>query len=468
MSNKHFDDFLESFNPSDDLNDVKEEILNRTYEKIEEEPTVFMRLMTFKNIVITSILMILLSGLIPSTPVNALYHSVFQRIPGYGVVETDDDYYIKAASHDYVRIEEDDVFIEVRYVYIAEDYLTVSAVTNAKLSHISDPDDKEAVLEAADGDRFGKLRVMINGVAIDMQGGSVAIGSGAGYTTKGNFYLEGELKDIRTFEIGVEGMTKTATVVLHDVSSSDIPDALGSSLIIDDMIIFADLERVEDIAIVTMSIITPQSKKNARVYLHEYEEEFLKTPIVMRDESDQLYYSDREMRRQNFDDINRFYFIIPKESKKLELIIPQILYTETYDSQIVVGVPTEDRPVPVNESYIAGESNVTIDELVYLPKGQNDISDEFSDWARIMIKSHSEPVGETDERIMRIRYNAFKKKMFEYEEIYYSTYSGLWPFDSQSGEFIFPSEEVGDAKRLKLNLEVEKALVGPFIIELNE
>ena len=468
MSNKHFDDFLESFNPSDDLNDVKEEILSRTYEKIKKEPTVVMRLLTFKNIIITSVIIILLSGLIPSTPVNALYRSVFQRIPGYGVVETDDDYYIKAASNDYVRIEEEDSFMEVRYAYIADDYLTVSAVTNAKLSHISDQDDKEAVLEVSDEDRFGKLRVIINGEAIDMQGGSVAIGSGAGYTAKGNFYLDGDLKDIRTFEVGVEGMTETATVTLRDVSSSDIPDALGSSLVIDDMIIFADLERIEELAIVTVSIITPQSKKNARVYLHEYEEEFLNNPIVVKDESGQLYYSDKELRRQNFDNINRFYFNIPKESKELELIIPQILYTESYDSQIVVKVPTGDQSVAVNESYIAGESNITIDELVYLPKGQNDISDEFSDWSRIMIKSHAEPIGETDERIMRIRYNAFKKTLFEYEEIYYSTYSGLWPFDSQNGEFIFPTEEVGDTKKLKLNLEVEKALVGPFIIELSE
>jgi len=468
MSNKHFDDFLESFNPSDDLNDVKEEILNRTHEKIKEEPTVVMRLLTLKNIILTSVLIILLSGLIPSTPVNALYHSVFQRIPGYGVVETDDGYYIKAASNDYVRIEEDDSFMEVRYVYIAEDYLTVSAVTNAKLSHISDPDDKEAVFEVADDKRFGKLRVLINGEAIDMNGGSVAIGSGAGYTTKGTFYLEGDLKDIRTFEVGVEGMTETTTIILRDVTSSEMPDALGSSLIIDDMIIFADLERVEDLAIVTVSIITPQSKKNARVYLHDYEEEFLNNPIVVEDESGQLYYSDKEIRRQNFDDINRFYFKIPNESKELELIIPQILYTESYDSQIVVEVPTEDQSVAVNESYLAGECKVTVDELVYLPEGQNDISDEFSDWPRIMIKSHSETVGETDERVMRIRYNAFKKTLFEYEEIYYSAYSDLWPFDSQSGEFIFPTEEVGDAKKLKLNLEIEKALVGPFIIELNE
>jgi len=247
-----------------------------------------------------------------------------------------------------------------------------------------------------------------------------------------------------------------------------MPDALGSSLIIDDMIIFADLERVEDLAIVTVSIITPQSKKNARVYLHDYEEEFLNNPIVVEDESGQLYYSDKEIRRQNFDDINRFYFKIPNESKELELIIPQILYTESYDSQIVVEVPTEDQSVAVNESYLAGECKVTVDELVYLPEGQNDISDEFSDWPRIMIKSHSETVGETDERVMRIRYNAFKKTLFEYEEIYYSAYSDLWPFDSQSGEFIFPTEEVGDAKKLKLNLEIEKALVGPFIIELNE
>ncbi|MBI9011443.1 MAG: hypothetical protein JEZ08_04375 [Clostridiales bacterium] len=468
MSNKHFDDFLESFNPSDDLNNVKEDILNRTYEKIEKETTVIMRLLTLKNIIVTSVLIVLLSGLIPATPVNALYHSVFQKIPGYGVVETDDDYYIQAATNGYVRIEENDVFMEVRYVYIADDYLTVSAVTNSKLNHISDPDDKKAVLEVAEEDHFGKLQVIINGEAIDMQGGSVAIGSGAGYTTKGNFYLEGDLKDIRTFEIGVEGMTRTATVELVDISSSDIPDALGSSLIIDDMIIFADLERVEDLAIVTVSIITPQSKKNARVYLHDYEEKFLNDPIVIEDETGQRFYSDKALRRQNFDNINRFYFKIPKESKKLKLTMPQILYTETYDSQIVVRVPTEDQSVSVGEPYMAGESKITIDELVYLPKGQNDISNEFSEWSRIMIKSHSEPVGETNERVMRIRYKAFKKKNFEYEEIYYSAYSGLWPFDSQSGEFIFPSEEVENTEKLKLNLEVEKALIGPFTVELNE
>lgn len=468
MSNKHFDDFLESFDPSDDLIEFREEILDRTYQKIEAQPTVMMRLLTFKNIIITSILVVLLSGLIPSTPVNALYHSVFQRIPGYGVVETDADYYIKAASNDYVRIEEEGVFLEIRYAYIADDYLTISAVTNARLSHISNPNNKEAVLEIVDVDDFGRLHVVIDGEIIELQGGLVAVGSGAGYTTEGHFYLEGDLSDIRTFEIGVDGMTDTAAVTLRDVSSSDIPEALGSSLVIGDMIIFTDLERVEDLAVVTVSIITPQSKEHARVYLHEYEEEFLKTPIVIRDEFGQLYYSDKALRRQNFDDINRFYFEIPETSKNLELIIPMVLFTETYNSQMVVKIPTEDQAVSVNESYLAGESMITIEELVYLPKGQNDISEEFSDFARIMIKSHSEPIGETDERVMRVRYDMFKKNIFEYEELYFSNYSGLWPFENQSGQFVFPSDTVEDLKKIRLNLKVEKALLGPFVIELNE
>lgn len=385
---RYFDEYMDKIKVEvEEISEsLQQRIVESTFNKITEDNTdhkekKIVRWKKVKYIAVICLALILLSGLIPSTPVNALYRSVFKFIPGVGIVESEEDSSISMATGQSYKVESENGFLEIKYAYIQNDWLYISAVSNVGYTDIKDLTNKEEVLKKSDDDSFPRIYMLSGDEKKHIKnyvrsGPSLETGAAK---ISGAFFLEGELLDETIFVLGIDGLEKQVSVELENLEEGYLPDEFGSCLYIDDVLIFADIHRNGNVAILNMSSIIPEQYDRLRFHMYDSEKELFKSGIKIVDDVGKSYYPNEDMRKENNDNVNNFYFEIPKDAVGLKVVIPQIFYYTDVIGDTEVKMPKLNEYISVDEIFDFDTMKIIFKGLTLLSEEDEIVEREFGE-----------------------------------------------------------------------------------------
>ena len=474
--NKNFDEYIEKLEYRDEIisHDSRKNILDSTRKKIENDSKTITnkrnnRKRTVSYAAAACIAMILLSGLIPSTPIFALYQSVFQFIPGVGVVKTEEDTSIYLATDQAYKLEEEEGFLEVKYAYASGNSLNISIVTDIPFASLNLKSKEDILKEVAGENELGLyLYLIIDNKKIYLNNYSMSGPSSLTGVVKIEGAVEIEKKiENKTIVIGMDRIINQLEVQMTNVQENVLPSVLGKTLNIDDFLIFADFKRYEDISVLSLSSVLPEEYMNFRAYLFEDEKEIFDSGIYILDDSGNSYFPNDELREANNDSINNFYFNIPANVTGLILKIPQIFYDTGIIGQMKVKMPKNGDSIAVNASYSIGDMQIHFDSLSFVSVNDDEIvSKEFGE-ETLRLDFSTATEGKSDHRVYRIMPNIKVKEGFRYVGVSSHGYAAYWNEMNQSGEYYTVFDDMKDTKKILVEIKVCNVIYGPFEIELD-
>lgn len=473
---RHFDDYMEKIKiETEEISELSHQrIIDSTLNRIntdtedhKEKPIV--RWHKTRYIAAVCIMLILLSGLIPSTPVNALYRNIFKFIPGVGIVESEEGYNISLATGKSYRIESDNGFLEIKYAYILNDMLYISAVSNVGYTDIEDFSNKEEVLEKFHDDSFPRIYILSGDEKIYiknyMRSGPVRETGAA--KMSGAFFLEGELLNETIFVLGIDGLEKQVSLVLEDLEDGYSPGELGNYLYIDDVLIFADLNRDGDIAVLNMSSVIPEQYYQLRFHMYDSESDLYGAGIKILDNTGVSYYPNDDMRKNNNDTGNNFYFEIPEEAEGLKVVIPQIFYDTRVIGDTVVKMPKLDEYIPVDEVFVFDSMRINFKGLTLLSYEDDDIVDREFGEDTLRLDFEADYDEGSIHRVSRIVPRISIKRAFnDYDLTSAHGHFPYWELNQQEGSYYTIFDGMEDASKVLVEIKMTNTVIGPFEIEL--
>lgn len=466
--NKHLDVFTSGIKESDFTLDtvLKQKILLKTHKRIRDG------WFYVKRLAAACLILAVLSAFIPNTPVNALCQKLFSFIPGIGIVEnTGDDERIKHVLEKPVKVTDGDQFVEIRTAYIAAKKMNVSIKTNVGAINAGAFTDPAEFKKFFAGETAPKL--YLQSTKGNMKPGH-AFWTGPSYETRvyvmeASFNLEDKDIEHQDFRFELEGFNKTLEIAMVPVESGTSPQAMGNAAAIDDVIVFANVSREGDVLEVLLSAVAPKDYKNIRFHLFDEESRLLKSGVTITDSQGNIYTPDEEMRKQNNGNSNTLYFVIPENQKELKLMIPQILYSKMYDgNDIKFAMPEPDKDKAIHKSLSMGGGTVTIEKASFIPSNDPILPEEFEQYDCIKIDARYQPGSNVREKALRVLPSIeVPDDLIGYTMISQSTYAELWE-DGQKGYSITVFDNMEKTKKIRLKFDVEYAMTGPWVIDLQE
>lgn len=460
--------------------ELKEKILSNTYNKLNVKKTkkeirlhkkknipVFF---SIRNIAAACLIIFVLSTFIPGTPANALYQKLFSFVPGIGVIENEYGI-IKGALNESVRVENNNEFLEVKSAYIANNTLNIIINTNISTDHIENIKDKQDALKFFSGENMPGVYLKFNNQEQKLNNfttGSLSIDTKA-YTINGYFHLYENTPVKTLFHIAMDGFEKTADFKLSPVKKGDIPDAMGSNTTINDIIVFANTNRTGDILSVNLSTVAPKIYQGVRFHLFNHEKALFLNSVYILDNKGVKYYPDENLRKQNSSGIHSFYFRIPHDKKAVKIVLPQVLFSRDFDSEIKIEMPKVGKEVNINRKICLDNSLLKIEQTSIVPKNDSLLPEQFKDFDCMKIDYSTEYINESNEKILRIIPDIqVSDSLFEYRRPSSGSFSELLPLDKNASYALVQFEDMDKTKKVLLNLEIEYGIIGPFDLNLNK
>lgn len=480
----NFDSFIDGLKESDFALDknLQDKILRKAVSKIKsetnegykEKPAREKRVsfLSIRNIAAAGLLLLLLSAIIPNSPVNALYQKIFSYIPGVGVVrnESGEDL-IKGALDESVRVHDNDEFLEVESAYITDNALHVTIITNVGTSRIADIKDKKEVLKYFSGETMPGIYLQVGNHKVKLSSytsGSPSLETKA-YTVKGLFYLDENTPSDALFRITMDGFDKTAEFTLSPVKNGVTPESMGSTITVNDIMVFANTERSDGILSVDLSTVANKKYRGVRFNLFDDEKALFQDSVYILDKDGTKYLPDEDLRKQNNSGISKFYFRVPDNKEAAKVVIPQILYSIDYASGIKMNMPKTGKAIDIKKKIELGASVLSINKASLIPRGDSVLPQDFKEVDCLRIDYGTKYKDNSDIRILRIIPDIqVPDSLMGYRPPSSGAYSELRPLDSNEGYALVNFEDMDKTKRFMLDFEIEFAILGPFEMEIRK
>lgn len=465
---KYLDDFMNDVKESQFNMDakMKEKILKKTHRKIRG------RWFLIKNAFAACMILAVITSFIPSTPVYALRQRLFSFIPGIGVVENNEGTgVIKSVLAEPVKVSYGDEFVEIRTAYILDQTLNISIKSNVGVINKSEFKDPAQFKEFFSQESSPDIYLLNEKQKVKA---SFTVRSGPSYDTRvytmnAGFHLDKGNGDKSNFEFQLDGFNKTVKISMSPVRSGIEPESVGNAAVLDNIMIFADTVRQDNVVEVLVSAVAPREYGNIRFHLYDWEKKGFKEGIHIVDEEGNVYEPDDELRRQNEGSRNMFYFDIPQDKKGLKLVVPQILYSRKYDNNdIKIDMPKIDKEVVINKEIDLGQNILLIEKASIVPANDPMLPEYFKAYECLRIDAAAKPKETSGERIVRaLPVIEVPKGLFGSVRQSSSGYADLWELEDQGGYSISHFENMNKSKKIILKWDVECALTGPWVIEID-
>ncbi len=462
--NRYLDEFIDSISESDFVieSDIKKAILQKTIKKIRRN-----KWFNFKSIAAACILLVVLSALIPNTPVNALYKKIFSFIPGVGIVQNPDgENLIKAALNEPVKVFDGNEFVEVKSAYITGKLLRIFIMTNVgstdvgRFNNLADYKKYMAEISPRLYMIDSNEKIKSNHSVWTRPSFETQV-----YSIEASFILGEEDLDSRTFKFEIEGFSQMVEIVMSSVNSGTDPESMGNVAIIDNVMVFANVSRTNGILEVLLSSVTPEEFKNVRFHLYDHETQLFEQGIYVVDEDGNIYKPDDELRQKNNDNINNLYFNIPDDKDGLRLIIPQILYEKRRLVDLKTSIPEIGKERIINKELDFSGTKIIVEKASIITATDSFLHDEFKADYYLRIDA-SGLVGENKrEMVVRVIPTVKVSDGGFYLSVSQCTSGELWD-SSQKGYSITAFDELSPTKKIILNFDIECAMTGPWEINL--
>lgn len=432
---------------------------------------------SFKNIAAACLLVFAVTAMIPDTPVNALCQRIFSFIPGVGVVQNNKGSDgIKSVLKEPIKITDGDEFIEIKTAYIKDNTLNISAKTNvgaidagefkdaAVFKKFFSGETSPGIYLLSDNEKHKSIQTQRSGPSFETRV----------YSINAGFALNKDDLNMQTFILELEGFGKTIEIKMSPAQSGTVPQDLGRVAVIDDVMVFADVNRTSNTIEILLSAVAPEEYKNIRFSLFDIEKVLFKNGAYIVDKEGSVYEADDEMRKQNNGNMNSFYFNIPQNKKNLKLVIPQILYTrQYYNGDIKINMPKKGKDVVINRKIDLNESTVQIEKASFIPANDPLLPDDFKPFDCLKIDAGASRQNNSREVICRVIPDIQVKQSMQLSDLMSGFISvsnnvnaELWGSDKQHGYSIVQFEDMAKAGRILLNFDVECAMNGPWEIEI--
>lgn len=469
FENRYLDQFTQSVVlETENFSDLaKERIIYKTISKINA--TSYKKRLRIKVAVAACFVLLILSGFIPSTPIHAFVQNVFQLIPGLGIIQNEENQRISLATTKAYKEESEGAFLEIKYAYVMNKVLQINAVTNIGYSEM-DFTNKEEMLKKAAGEGETPLRLYLlsGSKKIYLQNYTVAgpsMETGAMKFT-GSLPLNEDLLQQTSLIIGFDHFEKQIQLNLENVEEGLYPDTMGSCLMIDDLLVFADLQRSGNLAVLNLSSVHPKQTRNLRFDPFDFEKEMFSSSIQMIDSEGTIYYPNDQLREENNDSENSFYFEIPSDQAGLKVVIPQIFYDTWGIGDIKVPMPRLNETIAVNEKFECETTKIVFEGLTLLPKDNEVVSSEFGEDT---LKLDFSAQGQNSMvKVLRVMPEIKVKDGFEYYGTSSHGYAALWDAELQEGSYYTVFDKMEEVSKILVEIETENVMVGPFEIEIKD
>ncbi|MBF4692487.1 hypothetical protein [Fusibacter ferrireducens] len=418
-----------------------------------------------KSLVAACFILLFLSGFVNATPVNALYRSIFQFIPGVGIVKSEENMGIsRATSHAY-RVTSNAQFIEIKYAYVQNKTLVFSALTNIDHSApkvTMDSSGKKTVISGK-----SKLGVYLWSEDQKIYLTDYTVASSNGTDVKkieGTFYLEKVLEDSKV-TLGIDDFDASIELELEEIKADDAPDKLGNSLFIGDLLIFADLERDGDVATLNMSSVLPSEYQNLRFYLFDDEQKIYNSSIQIMDGDGNRYYPDEKKREANNADIDTFYFNIPEHITGLKVIVPQMIFDTKVMGEIKVKSPKWGEYIKVDQHYNMGEIDLEFKGLTLVSK-ENDVTLKAIGEDALRFDFTAAYKAGSKQSIFQVHPDIQVKRGFKYVRTSSMGIAPYWMPEQTEGHYYCVLDEQEDVAKLSVEIRSSNVLKGPYEIRI--
>ncbi|MEN6314704.1 MAG: hypothetical protein ABFD25_10695 [Clostridiaceae bacterium] len=470
---RYLDDFVKDLDVTgpDIDSRMKHRILDKTYKKLRYG------WFSVRNIAAACLLVFAVSAMIPNTPVNALCQKIFSFIPGVGVVQSNKGSgEIKSVLKEPVKITDGDEFIEIKTAYVKDNTLNVSAKTNVGAIDAGEFKDAAELKKFFSGETSPEIYLLSGNErhkSIQTQRSGPSFETRV-YSINAGFTLNNDDLNMQTFKLELEGFDKTVEIKMSPAESGTVPQDLGRVAVIDDVMVFADINRTGNALEILLSAVAPKEYNNIRFSLFDIEKELFQNGVYIVDEEGSVYEADDEMRKQNSSDMNSFYFNIPQNKKGLKLVVPQILYTKQYyNGDIKINMPKKGKDAVINRQIDLNESTVQIEKASFIPANDPLLPDDFKPFDCLKIDAGASRQNNSREVICRVIPDIQVKRSMQlsdwmsgYIRVSNSVNAELWSRNKQRGYSIVQFENMDKAGKILLNFDVECAMIGPWEIEI--
>lgn len=460
--NRYLDTFTSGIKESDYIVDseMKQKILNKTHRKIRDW------MFYLKRITVACIILAALSAFIPETPVNALCQKLFSFIPGIGIVQNSDETgLVKGVLDKPVKIVEGEQFVEIKSAYITDKTLRMSIKTNVGAVDAG---------EFTDVTEFKKFFAGETAPGIYLLSGNEKIKSSHSswggpsfetrvYSIDTNFYLGDAFIDKQVFKLELEGFNRVIEIALSPVNSGTTPETMGNVAIIDNVMVFVNINRQGDVLEVLLSSVAPEDYKDIRFHLFDHENQLFKSSIHIVDKDGNTYEPNDEMRKQNNSSMDNYYFVIPHDIHGLKLIVPQILYNKrNYENDIKITMPKLGKEQKINIELDLSGSLILIEKASIIPSNDPLLPEEFKKYDCLKIDASAKVNNNARETVCRVIPNVeVPDGVFGYVMTSQSVNSELWD-SNQRGYSLTVFEKMETTKKILLKFDVEYAMTGPW------
>lgn len=430
---------IEEINKLDEM--TKKRILLKSKAKLSN------KFKQVKSIAAVLVLIIILSGFIKGTPVNALIRNTFSFIPGVGVMENNGDLEFKAVLDQQVKVTKNDRTIEIYVAYIQGNYVNVKVETDIFKNEMTE---KEK-LEYYSNESFEDIYLIVDGEKIKSSHLTSTID-----LFEVGFILKNEYKGNEKLELLIEEIDIVIEFSMSSVFTSENIGDMGSYAVVDDVMFLANMEREKNEVKVQINSLTEQNYNHISFEWFEHENILFDEPVHIIDEDGNKYYPlDEEVNKNKYR--NTFYFDIPEELDNLKLIIPQFLYEVEYEKKHKVILPNENEKIFDVYSFSTKYYDVSVNEIEYLEEHYH-VKFNFSAIEKV----------EDSNTIIRRVIPTFYEKIGVFDRFLVSmsqsVYSEAW-IDSQ-GEVFGEYENVKERDKVTIGYNIEYAYINEIVLNL--
>ncbi len=309
------------------------------------------------SLVAVLVISFIILAAIPNTPVNAFLKKTFSFIPGVGVIEQDDNQEITSILIKPVTYEKDGLFLDIYAAYIQGNTFHIKVESNI---YNENSDEVRTKLQTSSfKDISSDLYLYIGSKKIkqSMLWGSEGI-------FEASFLLEDVPNNNEIYTIGFTRSNLTFDLAMTTIQTASDKDLIANWIVADDIIFFANMERKENDVSIIISHVTSRDLENLTYEWREYESELFSQPVHVIDEQGNIYKPIKRPGNINRY-INTFFFDIPITSQELQIVIPQVLYTQKAEKDITVSIPKLDQIKKINEVIDNSAFEILLNQLEY-------------------------------------------------------------------------------------------------------
>ena len=288
------------------------------------------------------------------------------------------------------------------------------------------------------------------------------------YALRASYELPKEMIRQDQMTLKMEKFEPGISVSLSEAITGFEPELMGNFAVIEDIYVFADMNREADTVRIQLSTVAPKELESIRFEPYDHEKAHFPDSVRLTDSQGNIYLPDLELRKSNHADRNTFYFRVSEDKSDLLLIIPQIMYRRSDLEDVEFKLPNGNQVMDMNETLSSGGNEITVKTVELLAKESDRIPEEFKGAGGLKIDFSAVKSPRGQETIMRIMPTLKVKKglLGQYEMISQAVHGETWSLEDQTGFAICTLDDLEEYKRISMSLDVECIIISEVELKL--